>query len=683
MNKSLFCNFSKPLPNLPIRVISFFVRNQFLDVQLPQELHWIKRFPLIIVLIQKVNPDILLLQGLNLQQCKDIYNHLSANGYQCYFVASHSGKDFQLCEYTEYTGSFNGICWFNSKFKLIASDGFWLKDEENEPPLIAFDDSCNRKPIEKGGVNKSFGCTHSYRYCVYQRLIHFQTDEKILVATTHFPCGGTDARYKSSELIKRKVSSFSDHNLIFGGSLLLFPDNDGERAYDVLTSFANDYRQSKMHYGHNTSFIGYEQDKHKVELFGDGFTESRNTELILQKGFFCKNSFSLSGEINKSEWNLIEPLNSPIQNSNRYFLSDRFMIGCDLILDQSFSVSFGAQRTLNDDYFFNFTRELSSSLLRVINWNIKTSYHDEIQSKDNPLRKWEFRFDYCKQLLLKLQPDIILLQEMSPIQANQMKKFLLRFGYNFKCRSSHSGHDLDEIQLNEWTGAIMGIAYSQKRFQLDQSGGIWLKKDPFLVPPQIPDSVENRKPVDQGGTDKCFGDTHSYRSCQWVKLKDVVTDKTMLACVSDFPHQSLSGAQIKCAELVISLMNQIPSDCVVFGGEVCTFNDDVGTETLKIFTKSFTHWTKTRSGHFGHQTTFVGYQNDAYNVPISDKGIIQQRNIDILLHKGFREARKSFSFVGEFDFDSRQLIKLNFPVKNQRQRSFASDHLLIGVDLVY
>lgn len=678
MKQNLFCNFTKPLPHSPIRVISFFIRNQFLDNGLPKELYWENRFRFVKKLFKRLSPDIILLQGMNLDQCNDLNEYLLKRGYFCHFVASHSGKSFYRCLPNEYTGSFNGICFILSKFKLITCSGFWLKDDQTHP-LLSYDDSNNRKPLNEGGTNKSFGCTHSYRYCIYSTLTHSQSDKKILVASTHFPCGGVDARLMSARLLKKQFEPFlSDYLLILGGSFLLFPDKDGQETYQVLSSFCKDYRDSKYHYGHNTSFVGYDTDPFKVDIYPDGFTESRNLDLIFQNGFKCKRSFSFSGEIDPETFSLIEPLNSPILNkSQRFFTSDRFLIGCDLIIDKVSSITDSSLMALNNDYFFNFTGTLDLPFLRVLNWNIKTSFHDNILSIYNLLLKWESRFNIVKSLLINVQSDIMLLQEMSPYQARQMKNFLYTISYDLVCRTCHSGHDLDEIQDNEWTGAVMGIAFSKHYFKLIRMGGFWLKKDAFIPPPQVPDSPKNRRPIEEGGTDKCFGDTHSYRSFFWVKLLDVRNNKTILVCVSDFPHQSKSGAQIECAKLINSFIAEFASDCVIFGGEVCTFNDEVGQKTLSVLSDSMTHWTKTKYGHFGHQTTFVGYPNDPYLVPISTRGIIEQRNIDILLHKGFREGLKSFSFLGEFD------AQMNSPVKNPNERLFASDHLLIGLDLKY
>lgn len=680
--KQLNCNFTTSLPYLPIRTVSFFVRTQYLDDKLPEQLKWDKRFKVIKQLIEKISADIILLQGLNLLQCKQMSSFLKNKGFFCHFVASHSGKSFRECNSVEYNGSFNGICFLKSKFKLIQTDGFWLKEEPNVQPSIDKDDQMNRLPVDQGGIDKSFGCTHSYRYCVVAEICHYQSNKKIIVSCTHFPIGSDKARVKSSELIKNRFKDVE--YFIFGGSLMLFPDKDGDEAYSVLKSFASDYRCSKYHYGHNTSFIGYQNDEFKIKIFPEGFTESRNLDLIFQRGFVCERSFSLSGEFRK-DGKLLEPLTLPIQCNDedlRLFASDRCLIGCDLKIDPNFSSKTPSFFELNNKHFFNFTRNLTHPTIRVINWNLKTSYHDNIQSIDNPNRIWPNRFIFVQQAIREIQPDILLLQEMSPNQAHDMKTFLKSTNYKVFFRCTHSGHDIDEIQPGEWTGAIMAIAFSNRRFLLISHGGFWLKEDCMIAPPQIPDSLENRKPIEQGGTNKCFGDTHSYRSCQWIHIKDNVTNQTILVVCSDFPHQSKNGAQIKCAELCVNFIDNFSADRKIFGGEICTFQDEseIADKTLSIF-GCLNHWLESENGHYGHQTTFVGYQNDKFFAHISQNGIIEPRNIDILLQKGFKNLN-SFSCLIEFDASCQKLLPLVSPVFDNKMRSFASDHLLIGFDLV-
>ncbi|BCS82534.1 putative endonuclease/exonuclease/phosphatase [Cotonvirus japonicus] len=549
INVENFYNFSKQLPITPIRIVSYFLRSKFLDPVCENELKirgWESRAPYIYQLLNRVGADIILLQGMNLDQCKDIISFLEPLGYNAQFYAAHSGKESREIIDNEWTGAFVGIAYSLNKFTMLNKGGFWLKDDPDVlPPLIA-DNRENRRSLQEGGTDKCFGDTHSYRYVFYETLVNIESNIPITIGTTHFPNGGFDSRIKSSKLAMERLCKIAGGNpLIFGGALMLFEDKDGNMAYDTLTRYACDYRNSKDHYGHQTSFIGYPDDPFKVNINSDGIVSPRNLDLIFHRGLQSIRSFIMSGEFNSLEKKLVEPLISPIKDSTkREFASDRCLIGVDLQFNRSNKKEIFS-RVLNGENSFNFSKNLSPKIIRTVNWNIRTSYLDPKDEKEYSIRGWQSRKHYVTEMLTHLAPDIILLQEMSPNQASDMKHFLNNIGYEVIFRTAHTGYDLFEIIEGEWTGALTGIAYFRNRFFLNCHGGFWLKDDPDTPPPLIADNVENRRPIEEGGIDKCFGDTHSYRHCQWATLLDIQSQQLIIAAVSDFPIGGKNSRSLK------------------------------------------------------------------------------------------------------------------------------------------
>ncbi|AGD93061.1 putative endonuclease/exonuclease/phosphatase [Megavirus lba] len=688
INVKNFYNFSKQLPITPIRIVSYFLKSKFLDPKNENELKirgWESRAPYIYQLLNRVGADIILLQGMNLDQCKDIISFLEPLGYNAQFRAAHTGKESREIIDNEWTGAFVGIAYSINKFTLLDKGGFWLKEDPDVPPPLIIDNSENRRPIEESGTDKCFGDTHSYRYVYHETLLNIESNIPITIGTSHFPIGGFNSRLKSSKLAMERLCGIAGKNpLIFGGALMLFEDKDGNIAYETLTKYASDYRNSKDHYGHQTSFIGYPNDPFKVDINSDGIVSPRNLDLILHRGLQSIRSFIMSGEFNSLEKKLVEPLISPIKDSDkREFASDRCLIGVDLQLHSSTKKE-APQRTLNSENSFNFSKNLSPRIIRAINWNIRTSFLDPKDEKEYSIRGWQSRKHYVTEMLTHLAPDLILLQEMSPSQAVDMKNFLNGIGYEVIFRAAHTGHDLYEIIDGEWTGALTGIAYFRNRFFINCHGGFWLKDDPHTPPPLIVDNAENRRPIEEGGTDKCFGDTHSYRHCQWATFLDVQSQQLITTAVSDFPISG-KNSRLKSASLCNSMLREISGEnCLIFGGEICTFEDKGmdGFETYKKITEDATDWRNTLYGHYGHQATFVGYHTDKYKVEIDECGIVSPRNIDIIVHRGFTQGIRSFSLSGEFNLSEKKLNKpLISVINNITDRLFSSDHFLIGVDL--
>jgi hypothetical protein len=581
INPKNFYNFTKQVPILPIRVISYFLRSKYSDPKDDDEYKirgWNVRAPYVYELLNRVNADILFLQGSNIEQCYDLIKVLEPQGYHIEFRASHTGKESRDVTEDEWTGSFNGIAFFKGKFKLKDKGGFWLKDEPDiSPPLIP-DTNSNRRPLNENGTNKCFGDTHSYRYVFHMTLINLQSDYEIIIGTSHFPIGGTDARSKSTILTMERLGKIANNNrLIFGGALMFYQDKDGNMAYETLIRYANDYRNSLEHLehlGHQTSFIGYPNDSYKVPISENGIAEPRNLDIIVQRGFKSIRSFIMSGEINITEKKLILPLISKIKDiDKRLFASDRFLIGADLEFIERSEIENNQELSLNPINIFNFSKNLSPKIIRVVNWNIRTSYLDPKDPEKYLILGWHARRDYVLNMLEILSPDFILLQEMSPSQCKDIKYHLNDIGYNIIFRAAHTGHDLSEIIDGEYTGSISGIAFYRHRFCLSQHGGFWLKSDPYIPPPMIPDNYQNRKSIDDGGINKCFGDSHSYRQCQWATFFDNTSDKLITTAVSDFPNRG-KNSRLESAKLCKSILGDISrNNPLIFAGEICTFED--------------------------------------------------------------------------------------------------------------
>ena len=507
-----------------------------------------------------------------------------------------------------------------------------------------------------------------------------QTLQQFIVATSHFPIGGVNARTKSSELAMTRICEIAGNNpFIFGGSLMLYTDLDGESAYRTLIKYANDYRNPDNHIGHQTSYIGLPfETKHAVHIDGNGIAEPRNLDMIVHRGFDSKLSYIISGEIDTVAKKLAMPLVAPIRDAiGKHFPSNRFMIGTEISFSEK-AISINRFDTVNPK-FHNFETNTLNSMTRVVNWNIKSGFLDD---KNAELLTWSNRKGYVFEMLKRLTPDLILLQEMCLSQAREVNVHLINTGYNPYFRTVHTGLDLTDVDDDDWIGSITCIAFRKNRFKLINKGGFWLKDDFYVAPPYTPDTIDNRKNISDGGTNKCFGDSHSYRHCQCLKIYDqkMLCDISIFQC--DFPHSGNSNSKIESAKLCQKIINEMStSSKIIFAGEFCTFEEDI--ELYKILSNGLTDWRTTINGNYGHQATFIGYPTDKYLVDINEKGVLSTRNIDSIFHFGFEYGCRSFSLAAEFDPTNKSLIfPLVKPIINRIDRLFSSDHCLIGVDLV-
>jgi endonuclease/exonuclease/phosphatase family metal-dependent hydrolase len=608
-----------------IRMVSYNIYSPLFGPKLPRDLEnpkkregdpssgfdpsraWMNRMPIILQMILKVEPDVLLLQELSPPQMFELRDQLGLFGYELVAYDSEEGRTPKELEMEKpkrtYLGL--GIAFRKDRFSCVVS----------KPVQLFLDGFC----------------------VMWAQLEEKQLRRTILVMNAHFllRCArATNLRFciDLAEQLSPKDA------WILGGDLNYFQSLEAEQGDGTLfLKCANQIRQAGVshwteteqgHYGQPCTYIGFPADFHRTPIADDGVPASICPDHFFYKrcdGAVC--SFSLAGEYDEETFELVTPLCSLLKQS-RYIASDHCLIGIDLVLN-----SFLTHLPLR--YDVDLPEVNDPKIIRMSSYNVYACHENK---QHGPfVGSWNMRREIIRQMIEeKVRPDIVAFQELSPMQAVDLRRMLNNFEL-ISCNIKNLG---------------LGIAFRKERFSL------------VLHPSSYEDQV------------------------MWVKLEERQLKQSILVMNAHFP---IGGESFRSLETCIQLVNQLsPHDPWIFGGDLNYFREiekqnGFGTLFLQTMTtivqSGATYWTETEDGHYGQPCTFIGFENDAYKTPITDAGVPHPVCPDHLLHKGFKGTRRSFSLAGEYDDKFLELVTpLCAPVR--QERCIASDHCLIGMDLM-
>lgn len=186
---------------------------------------WENRRKNVVVFLGVEKPEIIGFQEVLVNQLE--YLELRLNNYTRVGVGREDGID---------QGEFVPIMFLEDRFTLLDSGNFWLSETPGEPSL-GWDALIKR-------------------ICTWVILEDRLSGEEIHVYNTHFSHVGSEARYRSAELIMDSIASkSSDARVILTGDLNTEP---GSRPYDeIIDGGLKDSYESDLKLGPEGTFNGF------------------------------------------------------------------------------------------------------------------------------------------------------------------------------------------------------------------------------------------------------------------------------------------------------------------------------------------------------------------------------------------------------------------------------------------
>ncbi|MCX3263484.1 endonuclease/exonuclease/phosphatase family protein [Pedobacter agri] len=229
------------------------------------------------------------------------------------------------------------------------------------------------------------------------------------------------------------------------------------------------------------------------------------------------------------------------------FSRRNFVKGLGIALSASF---IGNQAGAINQYASNQKFEDSH---RILGCNIRVALPED----DALGRGWEARKDICIKIIKAQKPDIIGLQEVLRIQAEDIQKAMpdyFAFGFD--------GPEMD-INKDTYNGIAKNLViFSRKRYSMISAGCYWLSETPEI------------------GGSLAWG-TARARHANWVRLLDKKSGKEFRVISTHLDHKS-QEARNKQGELIVKESNQYQRDFpqLLIGD----FNVDAKNPVFKIIT---------------------------------------------------------------------------------------------------
>lgn len=170
---------------------------------------------------------------------------------------------------------------------------------------------------------------------------------------------------------------------------------------------------------------------------------------------------------------------------------------------------------------------------RILSCNIRVAL-DEDEAKD---LGWSARRDICLKVIKDRKPDIIGLQEVLKIQADDFRKYFPSyqlFGFD--------GPEMDAHTIGYHGIAKNPILFSKDRYELLTGGTYWLSETPLVAGSKS-------------------WDTARARHANWVRLKDKKTGKELRIVNLHLDHIS-AEAKIQQAKMVVEESAQYQPDYI-------------------------------------------------------------------------------------------------------------------------
>lgn len=172
-----------------------------------------------------------------------------------------------------------------------------------------------------------------------------------------------------------------------------------------------------------------------------------------------------------------------------------------------------------------------SKLHKVLCCNIRVALpEDEAKGLGWPQRK-----ALCIEIIKKQKPDVICLQEVLKVQAEDLKKAFSKLQL-----LGFDGPEMDVHKVGYHGIAKNPIMYSTERYELISAGGYWLSETPLVAGSKS-------------------WDTARARHANWVRLKDKSSGKEFRVVNLHLDHVS-GKAKIEGAKMVVEESSQYQKD---------------------------------------------------------------------------------------------------------------------------
>ncbi|MET0465695.1 MAG: endonuclease/exonuclease/phosphatase family protein [Chitinophagaceae bacterium] len=265
---------------------------------------------------------------------------------------------------------------------------------------------------------------------------------------------------------------------------------------------------------------------------------------------------------------------------------------------------------------------------RILSCNIRVAL-DEDEAKG---LGWSSRKDICLKVIKNHKPDIICLQEVLKIQADDCRKFF----------SSYQLIGFDGPEMDAHTTGYHGIAknpilFSKDRYELLTAGTYWLSETPLVAGSKS-------------------WDTARARHANWVRIREKKTGKEFRVVNLHLDHIS-AEAKIQQAKMVVDESAQyLPDYTQILTGDFNSrFDSNVFTSVRDGgWNESYeTIHGKKEAGHTGHEFQGVKYDK------ASSKG-----RIDYIWYRG--KVKPVDALI----------------IKDEVNGKYPSDHFFLQADLV-
>lgn len=337
--------------------------------------------------------------------------------------------------------------------------------------------------------------------------------------------------------------------------------------------------------------------------------------------------------------------------------------------------------------------EKELGLLRFVSYNITAHYFDRNDTTEDERHKWHTRKTHVKEILGKLNPGIMCLQELSPDQANELAQHFENYTGLFLSQTPseiETGLIVVGTDVSKWIGKnigtpLIGIFVKNDDCVILESGRFWLNENPDDIPTN----------QDRAITDKGFGNMNTYRAVLWAKIEDRVNGKIFYVFNSHYPLSGTSETRYKCAQLEMQKIREITNGSQWISGgdrnliprdDTDEMNRNCVLQELTSTCNDITHFSGEHDGsgeHYGSSTTWLGFTYDKETRNVEPDEHKKKDRLDVVVSK-IPTVRSFYHPVGFIDG---KIVELD-DYKNQEimdklnyERTFGSDHCLVGCDL--
>ncbi|WP_010304547.1 endonuclease/exonuclease/phosphatase [Candidatus Odyssella thessalonicensis] len=323
-------------------------------------------------------------------------------------------------------------------------------------------------------------------------------------------------------------------------------------------------------------------------------------------------------------------------------------------------------------------RKGDTNTLRVASFNISADFFDK-KEPEFQYHKWSHRRSAVLQTINEINPDILGVQELSPIQALELSQIsgYTSFFLSQTPSNIEVGIIVEGAEVKEWIGKnigtpTVGILYKTEKFKLEDKGRFWLKEDPDALPIHR----------DRSQTDKGFGNMNTYRGPLWVHLIHLPTKKSVYIYNSHYPLSGNHDTRLNCARIERQKIEEISQNnfWVSMGDRNIIPVTDESTESdihaLAPLLEDAYNAVNPKGCHGGPAATFVGFNYDTYKNPIEEGCLKQPKVLDVIVSN--KPSLRSQHVLTQFSPETGE-VELN-PASLTENRTFASDHLMVVAD---